>query len=165
MNKEEIYRFLTEKEIPYEITEHPAIYNVAEAMEISVPYPEAAAKNLFLRDDKKKNYYLITLEAEKKIQLKDFRKQNATRPLSFASEEELWTRLRLQPGAVTPFGLLNDEEKSVQFYLDDYFIHECPRIGCHPNDNTATVWLKSSDLLKLIEEHGNSVHVVMIDSK
>ena len=36
------------------------------------------------------------------------------------------------------------------------------RIGCHPNDNTATVWMNSNDLLELIVEHGNVVHVVEI---
>ena len=32
-----------------------------ELSEIKVPYPNADAKNLFVRDDKKRNYYLITV--------------------------------------------------------------------------------------------------------
>ncbi len=30
-------------------------------------------------------------------------------------------------------------------------------IGIHPNDNTATVCLKTADLADIISEHGNSV--------
>ncbi len=52
MNKKEIYSFLKEKNIWHEITEHKAVYNMAELAEIEIPYPEADAKNLFVRDDK-----------------------------------------------------------------------------------------------------------------
>lgn len=33
-------------------------------------------------------------------------------------------------------------------------------IGVHPNDNTATVYLKVEDLICIIEEHGNQIYVV-----
>jgi Ala-tRNA(Pro) deacylase len=64
-------------------------------------------------------------------------------------------RLHLAPGSVTPLGLLNDPDRSVQFYLDRDF--EGGRIGVHPNDNTATVWLSTRDLLDLLREHGSPV--------
>ena len=60
-----------------------------ELKEIDIPYPEYDAKNLFVRDDKKRNYYLITVKGNKRIDLKEFRKKNETRPLSFASENDL----------------------------------------------------------------------------
>ena len=93
MNKKEIYSFLKEKNIWHEITEHKAVYNMAELAEIEIPYPEADAKNLFVRDDKKRNYYLITMKEDKRVALKEFRKANQTRPLSFASEEDLMKRI------------------------------------------------------------------------
>ena len=68
--------------------------------------------------------------------------------------------LELSPGAVTPLGLLNDEERKVTLYLDAAFCGGL--IGVHPNDNTATVWLKVADLVMLIENHGNTVHVAEI---
>ena len=70
--------------------------------------------------------------------------------------------MKLEPGAVSPFGLFNDEERRIEFYFDQSLLEGNARIGCHPNDNTATVWLKSADLIKLIQEHGNTVHVVEI---
>ncbi|MBQ9989326.1 MAG: hypothetical protein IJP31_00035 [Lachnospiraceae bacterium] len=112
---------------------------MAELAAIEIPYPEADAKNLFVRDDKKQNYYLITVKGNKRVDLKEFRRSNGTRALSFASADELMKIMGLIPGAVTPLGLLNDAEGKVQLFMDDELIKEPGLIGVHPNDNTATV--------------------------
>lgn len=157
MNKQQIYDYLQENSIWHEITEHKAVYNMAELAEVPCPYPEADAKNLFVRDDKKQNYYLITVKGEKRVNLKAFRKAQGTRNLSFASAEDLMERLGLIPGAVTPLGVLNDETRSVKVFLDQDFLQEPRLVGVHPNENTATVWLKAEDLIRIIREHGNEV--------
>ena len=61
-----------------------------ELNDVELPYPEFDAKNLFVRDDKKQKYYLIVIEGNKKIDLKRFRKEYNTRPLTFASSDELY---------------------------------------------------------------------------
>lgn len=160
MDRKEIYDLLKCKGIWYEITEHPAVYNMAELADIDIPYPEADAKNLFVRDDKKRNYYLITVKGDKRVDLKQFRQDNGTRPLSFASADDLMRILGVIPGAVTPFGLLNDVNNSVTLYLDNDFTEGENLIGVHPNDNTATVWLKTTDLIEIIKQHGNTVKLV-----
>ena len=157
MNRQQIYDYLQENSIWHEITEHKAVYNMAELAEVPCPYPEADAKNLFVRDDKKQNYYLITVKGEKRVNLKAFRKAQGTRNLSFASAEDLMERLGLIPGAVTPLGVLNDETRSVKVFLDQDFLQEPGLVGVHPNENTATVWLKTEDLIRIIREHGNEV--------
>ena len=158
MNKQEIYNYLKENNIKYEVDEHKAVYNMEELKDIVLKYPECDAKNIFVRDDKKRNYYLITIKGDKKIDLKEFKNKYNTRSLSFASETDLMNILGLIPGAVTPLGLLNDKELKVEFYLDSYFKDKL--IGVHPNDNTATVWISSSDLIKMIKEHGNKVNII-----
>lgn len=75
MDKIQIYEFLKNKNVPFEINEHKAIYNMRQALEIQTPYPEYEAKNLFVRDDKKLNYYLITVKGDKRVDLKEFRKK------------------------------------------------------------------------------------------
>ena len=162
MNKQEIYNYLKQENIWHEITEHGAVYNMAELADIDIPYPEYDAKNLFVRDDKKRNYYLITVKGDKRVDLKELRKAQGTRALSFASAEDLMDIMGLIPGAVTPLGLLNDSECKVQLFLDDDFQQDNSLIGVHPNDNTATVWLKVEDLICIIKQHGNSVSVVQI---
>lgn len=160
MNKTEIFDFLNQKGISYEATEHKAVLNMEELAEVNLPYPEDNAKNLFVRDDKKRNYYLISVRGEKRVNLKEFRKTHGLKALSFASGEDLLEIMKLETGAVTPFGLLNDDERRVELYFDKSFLEGNAMIGCHPNENTATVRLKSRDLIKLIEEHGNTVHIV-----
>ena len=160
MNKQEVYDFIKSKNIWYEITEHKAVFNMEELSEIEVPYPEYDAKNLFVRDDKKRHYYLITVKWNKRVNLKEFRNNNRTRSLSFASEQDLMSIMNLIAGSVTPLGLLNDKELKVIFCLDKDFLNDKQIIGVHPNDNTATIWLKVTDLIDIIKEHGNQVNVV-----
>lgn len=160
MNKQGIYDYLHSRHIWHEITEHKAVYNMSEASGLELSYPEAGAKNLFLRDDKKQHYYLVTVKGDKKVDLKAFRYKNQTRPLSFATEEELTAILGLYAGAVSPFGLLNDTTRKVCLFIDEAFLEEPALIGVHPNENTATVWMKTRDLIKIVEEHGNRVQVV-----
>ena len=157
MNKEEIYEYLNKRNIWYEVTEHKAVYNMAEMSEVEIPYPDADAKNLFVRDDKKRNYYLITVKGDKRVDLKEFRQKNDTRSLSFASADDLLKILKLTPGSVTPLGVLNDEECRVTVFIDSELAGDEGLIGVHPNDNTATVWLKTADLIEIIREHGNEV--------
>lgn len=131
-----------------------------ELSEIEILYPEYDAKNLFVRDDKKRNYYLITVRGNKRVDFKKIKNDNNTRPLSFASEEDLMSIMNLIAGSVTPLGLLNDHELKVIFYLDKDFLNGKQIIGVHPNDNTATLWLKVTDLIDIIKGHGNKVKII-----
>lgn len=162
MNKQELYDFLKDKNISFEITNHPAVYNMADLADIEILHPDGDAKNIFVRDDKKRNYYLITLKADKRVNLKEFKEQNKTRSLSFASPDDLMSIMGLMPGTVTPFGLLNDKDSIIHFFIDKELVGEGKHIGVHPNDNTATIWLKTADLLNIIGEHGNDIHIVTI---
>jgi len=153
MNKQEVIAMLDNSGIEYEITEHIPVYTIEEMMNIGLPYPEKVAKNLFVRDDKKRNYYLITVKEEKRVNLKEFQEKIGSRKLSFASENDLNAILGLSAGSVTPFGVLNDGELKVQVYFDSDFKGE--KIGIHPNENTATVWINTDDIKKIVEQHGN----------
>ena len=162
MNKQEVYDFIKSKNIWYEITEHKPVFNMDDLYALNLPYPDRDAKNIFIRDDKKQKYYLITVKGNKKVDLKEFRKKNNTRSLSFASQQDLMNILMLKPGSVTPLGILNDKELKVEFFIDEYFLTYSNIIGVHPNDNTATLWLKTNDLISIIKSHGNKVNVVQI---
>ena len=160
MNKKEVYNFIKNKNIWYEITEHQAVYNMEELSNIDLPYKDRDAKNIFVRDDKKKNYYLITIKGNKRINLKEFKMKYNSINLTFASPEDLKNILNLTPGSVTPLGLLNDKEHKVIFYIDKELLNDNSIIGVHPNDNTATIWLKTNDLIDIIKEHKNLINIV-----
>lgn len=162
MNKEEIINILKTKNIWFELEEHQAVFNMEDLNELNLKYKDRDAKNIFVRDDKKLNYYLITIKGDKRIDLKQFRKDFNTRNLSFASSEDLMEILNLIPGSVSPLGLLNDKNLKVKFYIDKYFLNDTGIIGIHPNENTATLWIKTEDLIEIIKEHGNKIDVINV---
>lgn len=163
MNKKDVYNYLDGLSIWYEVTEHEAVFNMEELSKLDLPYDGCDAKNLFVRDDKKRDYYLITVRGDKRVDLKEFKEKNNTRRLTFCSEEDLFNKLGLTSGSVTPFGLLNDKNNLVKFYLDkDLILNEDSIIGVHPNDNTATVWMKSVNLVSIIKSLGNEVYIIEI---
>ncbi len=158
LTKQNVIDLLDSKKIKYEIVEHKAVFTIEEVQECNLPYPEQGAKNLFIRDDKKQNYYLITCKEDKRVNLKEFRKGQGTRPLTFASEEDLMDKLGLYRGAVTPLGILNNIDHDVIVYIDKDF--ENKLMGVHPCDNTATVYINCRDVTKLLKANGNEVHFV-----
>ena len=160
LDKQGVFDLLASKNIEFEKVEHPAVFHMGERDDIVLPHPEADAKNLFVRDDKKRSFFLITVRGEKRVDLRKFRKEQGLRPLSFGSPEELYAKLNLVPGSVSPFGLLSDSEREVKFFIDREFLEDPYLIGIHPNDNTATVFLKTEDLIDLIREHGTCVQIV-----
>ena len=106
-------------------------------------------------------YILVVLQKEKQVNLKELAKKINSRPLSFASEESLQKYLRLPKGSVTPLGILNDESRKVEVMIDTAFqSYHC--IGVHPNDNTATIFLKLSDLENVIIDHGNKLEYLEV---
>ena len=155
MTKDEVLELLNNEHIDYELVEHQAVFTIDEMLGAGIPHPELIAKNLFVRDDKKRHYYLISVKEDRRVDLREFERERCTRRLSFASEEDLGRLLSLSKGGVTPMGLLNDREGKVELYIDRYF--EDKLIGVHPMVNTATVFLSSSDLVSLIEKHGSKV--------
>ncbi|MBR4036384.1 MAG: prolyl-tRNA synthetase associated domain-containing protein [Oscillospiraceae bacterium] len=147
MNKQDIYNLLQGKGIEHQIFEHQAVYTIEGMMALGLPDADRVAKNLFLRDDKKHFYLLVTKE-DRKINMKELQVKLGTRRLSFANETQLMDILGLISGAVCPFGVLNDGEKQVTVFFDDYFADGI--IGVHPLDNTASVFLSVHDVMEII---------------
>lgn len=164
MNKQEIYDLLASRHINYEVVEHGAVYNMAEMAAVQLPHAETIAKNLFLRDENRKNYYLVSVKGEKRVDLKAFRRNNGTRRLTFADDADLKNILGLVPGSVSPLGLLNDAAHSVLLFLDRDFMQAPSLIGIHPNDNTATIFLRTTDLVQLIESSGSEVRLTDVSA-
>lgn len=161
MSKEEVYLKLKELNIEYLKIDHIPIYTIDEANGLDIENKEYIAKNLFLRDDKKRNYYLLVVKSSKKIDLNDLKNKINSRRLSFASSEDLEKYLKLKKGSVTPLGVLNDVERKVKVIIDEDILKE-EIVGVHPNDNDATVFMKTKDLIRLIELNGNLVEYAKV---
>ncbi len=158
---EEILQRLKELGIQYELIEHKAVFNMEEMDALGKDFFKGAAicKNLFLRDQKGKRHFLVTMKEEKQANLAEIAKSCLATKLSFASEERLKKYLNLTPGAVTPLAIINDEQKAVEVILDkDLFKEE--KIGVHPGVNTATVIISPADLEKYIKANGNKLKMM-----
>ncbi|MBQ7757829.1 prolyl-tRNA synthetase associated domain-containing protein [Anaerotignum sp.] len=157
--KQEVKAFLEAKGIPFEWVEHKAVYTIDEMEDLGLEDMEDIAKNLFLRDQKGKRHFLIVIRANKQANLKELGEKLGIGKLSFASEERLEKYMKLTKGAVTPLGVLNDENCAVEVFFDEDFL-QMGKIGVHPNENTASVYLATEDLLNIIREHGNKLEIV-----
>ena len=116
----------------YHVYHHPPVYT-CEEVEKLCPKIEAGLKcgemkNLFLAD-KKKKLYLISALVNTEVNLKAIAKLLGTKDLRFANEEKLKENLNLLPGSVTPFGLLNDSDGLVKYYLDKKAVDTSDHFG------------------------------------
>lgn len=159
--KKEIVELLQERGVDFEIYEHEPITSVEESKELGLPHKGAGTKNFFLRDKKKKNYFIITTKEDKRVDLRRLREILGTTALSFASEEDLDRMLGVVTGAVGPFGALNESEHRVRVYIDAEFRQGL--MDAHPNDNAATMFLKADDVLELLREGGTPAEYIDLD--
>ncbi len=161
VGREEVEATLKALGIAYEIQDHPAAYTVEDMVRLGVSQRGRSCKNLFLRDSKGINHFLVVVPEEKPVDLKALQTQLESSRLSFASPERLMKYLGLIPGAVTPLGILNDVDLAVTVVLDQALVGQS-RLGVHPNVNTATIWISYDDLVKVIARHGNEIRVVEV---
>ena len=147
----------------YELMEHEPVYTVDEIEKLGLWNHEngIGAKNLFLRDGSGKRHFLVVIREDQQADLKQIRKEIGSSRLSFASKERLAKYLKVSAGSVSPLGILNDAECEVEVFFD-IGLKEYLYTAVHPNDNSATLWMKTKDLVKIIQEHGNSFDWVEI---
>ncbi len=138
--KKRVYDALDKLMFKYEEVEQDHIPTMKDTNRLRLPDPRKLCKNLFLRDSKGKRHFLVTCEESKKVDLKALGRQLGGGNLSFASEDRLEKYLGLKQGSVSPFGLMNDTDHAVEFFIDKD-LSRCKSLGIHPLENTATVFL------------------------
>jgi Ala-tRNA(Pro) deacylase len=152
---------LAQLQIPYDRHDHPPVAMVAEAEAHWADIAAAHCKNLFLRNQQGDRHYLVILAAAKRADRRQVAEQVGDGKLSFASPERLMRYLGVTPGAVSPFGLINDEARHVRVYVDrDLF--QADRISFHPNDNTATLVLAVADFERFLAHTGHLVRRIAV---
>ncbi len=160
--REDLFERLAGLGIETETHEHPPLHTVAESKALRGDLPGGHIKNLFLRD-KKKKLWLVVAEEDRLVDLKALRRRlGAAKSLSFGSPDLLQEVLGVQPGTVTPFGLINDTEGRVTVILDaDLLEHEI--VNCHPLVNTATTAIRSADLVDFVRTCGHEPEIMKLD--
>lgn len=153
--EQKLYDLLNELGITYTRHEHPPVYTVEEAERYWANIKGVHCKNLFLRNNKGNRHFLAVLEHSKRIDLKQIGQKMGQGKLGFASEERLEKYLGLQAGAVSPFGLINDQNKEVVVLLDHDLVDGL--VNFHPNVNTATITISGQDFKRFLDRCGNQI--------
>ncbi|MEO0497623.1 MAG: prolyl-tRNA synthetase associated domain-containing protein [Pseudomonadota bacterium] len=139
--------------------DHEAVFTVAESEDLHRKLPGAHSKNLFLKD-KKSRYFLVTAAHDTQIDLKRIHKLiGAQGRVSFGKADALMSLLGVEPGSVTPFGVVNDAEKQVTMILDNALMdHDIGNY--HPLTNTATTTIAQTDLIAFLKGTGHDPQII-----
>lgn len=152
--KEKVLHFLGSNRIPFEIYNHPPIPTIEEAMLYWKDIDANHCKNLFFRNHKGNRHYLVIIDHRQALGIHDLEKKLKQGKLSFASENRMDKYLGIKAGSVSVFGLINDTDNHVYIFIDQN-LKNSKRISFHPNDNTATVVISTTDFIRFLELSGN----------
>lgn len=147
--------------IAYSVHHHPPLRTVEDSKALRGDLPGGHCKNLFLRDKKGRMWLVVTLE-DRAVDLKALGALLSAR-LSFGSADRLLAALGVLPGAVTPFAMINDTERSVTIVIDRALL-AFERLNYHPLVNTMTIGVSPADLLRFLADRGHEPLVVDMES-
>ena len=153
--EQRIYDFLDDLGIDYVYLDHQEEFSMGDAADADEAIGVVGAKNVFRPHKKRRHYLLILVNGTKRIDLKQISELTGLKKLSFCHEDDLDEVLGLTPGAVTPFGLLNDPDGRVQLIIDESLRDE-ELFAMHPCVNTVTVRMSNRDFMdKVIPAMGH----------
>lgn len=158
-----VYETLEKLNISYKRYEHTAVATIADIEEQVKGLEVMHFKNIFLRNSKGDKHYLVLIDSRKKANTKALAKEIGSTRLSFASDDRLEKHLGLEPGAVSPTGLINDKYKEVEVLVDKDLASQ-EKVTLHPNVNTASITIFYKDLQRFLEWCGNRIQYIEIPS-
>ena len=155
-----VYDFLDSLNICYDRVDHEAAMTMEACIAVDEILQTAMCKNLFLCNRQKTDFYLLMMPGDKPFVTKELSKQIGSSRLSFADGSFMEAFLDITPGSLSVLGLMNDKDHRVQLLIDaDVLKNEA--IGCHPCVNTASLALKTQDLLnRIIPAMGHAPTIV-----
>ncbi|MBO5616165.1 MAG: prolyl-tRNA synthetase associated domain-containing protein [Prevotella sp.] len=169
--EETVLNFLREHDIPFTNYNHPEGKSIEEAKKWWKDDGSVHCKNLFFRNHKGNKHYLVCLHCDHDLDIHDLEHRlkaslvaqglPSCGKLSFASAERMMKYLGLEPGSVSPFGLINDTNHEVHLFLDEN-IKEAPLLSFHPNDCRGTVVIKREDFERYLAIVGNTYEYISL---
>ncbi len=158
-NRKKVLKYLKGLGISYEIYEHPPLDTIEIALQYWKDTDATHCKNLFFRNHKGNRHYLVIIKDTTPFNIHGLEKMLHQGKLSFASEKRMMKYLGVKPGSVSLFGLINDETHHVYVFLDEQ-LQKSEKVSFHPNDNTASVVIRFSDLMKFLKERQNEFEYI-----
>ena len=141
---------LQELGIIFDVVEHPPVFTTEQADSYIEGMEGVRTKSMFLTNRKKTQYYLLIMDDKKRLDMDDFKVQVGADRIRMASLDSLAEKMTLPAGTVSPFGLLNNDEKDILVYFDKDIVSE-DIMTFHPNTNEKTIFIKTQDLFRFLE--------------
>ena len=157
-------KLLSELGIDFQREDHPPVFTCEQAEEVTLSLTGADTKNLFLTDDKRTRFFLVSVPHSKKVDLKALGKVLGVKGLTMGSPEFLKEFLGVTPGSVTLLGVISDKENRVSVVLDRE-LAESARILCHPLVNSSTISISMEGLRAFYSYTGHSYSILDVPSK
>jgi len=149
-----VLEWLDARGIRYTWYEHPASPTIELARQHWRRDGSKHCKNLFFRNHKGDRHYLVSFDCDRSLAIRDLEQRLRQGKLTFASPRRMERYLGLEPGSVSPFGLINDRENHVRLFLDER-LRECDFLSFHPNDCRATVVIARKEFERFLALAGN----------
>ena len=160
-SSEDLLAYLAGLGIETTTVEHPPLFTVEDSQALRGEIPGGHTKNLFVKD-RKGRLFLLVLGEETEVDLKRVHERiGGQGRVSFGSAELLQEVWGVRPGAVTPFGAINDAGARVSVVLDKAMMDHA-RLNFHPLVNTRTTGLSSRDLVTFLRATGHEPLVVAL---
>jgi Ala-tRNA(Pro) deacylase len=157
---DDLFAFLDRLGIPHKTTEHPPLYTVEQSQALRGTIPGGHTKNLFLKD-KKGAIFLVVLREDARVDLKTLHQKLDAGRFSFGSADLLRELLGVEPGSVTPFGVINDTAQRVTVILDAAMMREAV-LNYHPLVNTMTTSIARDDLVRFLAATGHEPRIAPV---
>lgn len=146
----QVTQTLDQMGITYQLVRHPVATTTAEADHYIEGIAGVRTKTMFLTNQKKTADYLVIMDDQQRLDFHRFQALTGAKRPKMASDDRLATKLGLQPGIVSIFGLLNNADHDVQVYFDQAIMDQA-RMSFHPNSNTSTIFVATEDLLRFLK--------------
>jgi Ala-tRNA(Pro) deacylase len=147
MTPEDLLSFFAGHNLDVTVHHHEPIFTVEEGQKIKNELPGAHTKNLFLKDSKTGRFLLVSMADDAQLDLKVFAKDHGCKRLSFGSAELMKKHLKVTPGSVTPFAIINDHEAKIELIIDKNIV-AYDLVNFHPLINTMTVTMRTESFLR-----------------
>lgn len=135
---------------------HPPVFTVAESQALRPDLPGGHSKNLFLKPAKGEGpFLLLVLEEERRASVNALVRAAGAPRSAFAEAEHLRTQLGVEPGSVTPFGMVNARPGAVRVVFDQGLMEGFEWVNFHPLTNTMTTAIRPADMLRFLRGLGH----------
>ena len=158
---QQIAKKLQELGITYNVVDHPPVFTTEQADSYIKELEGVWTKSMFLTNRKKTQYYLLIMDDKKTLDMDLFKELVSANRIRMASLDSLVEKMNLPAGTVSPFGLLNNEEKDIHVYFDKDIISD-DAMTFHPNTNEKTIFIKSKDLFRFLKSIGFTYEILIL---